>query len=204
MKVVRSRKDVLTIPNLLSFFRVILSMVFLGVFYNPDVENKRAILTLILVVSAISDLLDGKIARRFNMVSELGKILDPVADKITQGVLLICLLSKYDLLKWMFVFFLLKESYMAIAGIKVLERTNRNDGAMWYGKVNTTVFYIVMLLLIFLPDMPTDHCVYRLHGIIACALCEKVPESDKKEQRGTGEERFMNILFRQIWNVSYK
>ena len=107
MKVARSRKDVLTIPNLLSFFRVILAMVFLGVFYNPDVENKRAVLTLILVVSAISDLLDGKIARRFNMVSELGKILDPVADKITQGVLLICLLSKYDLLKWMFVFFLL-------------------------------------------------------------------------------------------------
>lgn len=154
MKVVRSKKDVLTIPNLLSFLRVILAMVFLGVYYNPDVENKRAILTLILAVSAISDLLDGKIARRFNMVSELGKILDPVADKITQGVLLICLLSKYDLLKWMFVFFLLKESYMAIAGIRVLERTNRNDGAMWYGKVNTTVFYIVMLLLIFLPDMP--------------------------------------------------
>ena len=195
MKVVRSRKDVLTIPNLLSFFRVILSMVFLGVFYNPDVENKRAILTLILVLSAISDLLDGKIARRFNMVSELGKILDPVADKITQGVLLICLLSKYDLLKWMFVFFLLKESYMAIAGIKVLERTNRNDGAMWYGKVNTTVFYIVMLLLIFLPDMPTaaaNTLIIVCIGFMALSLVlyvrryQSLIKKSKEEQEKSG------------------
>lgn len=195
MKVARSRKDVLTIPNLLSFFRVILAMVFLGVFYNPDVENKRAILTLILVVSAISDLLDGKIARRFNMVSELGKILDPVADKITQGVLLICLLSKYDLLKWMFVFFLLKESYMAIAGIKVLERTNRNDGAMWYGKVNTTVFYIVMLLLIFLPDMPTaaaNTLIIVCIGFMALSLVlyvrryQSLIKKSKEEQEKSG------------------
>ena len=170
-------------------------MVFLGVFYNPDVENKRAVLTLILVVSAISDLLDGKIARRFNMVSELGKILDPVADKITQGVLLICLLSKYDLLKWMFVFFLLKESYMAIAGIKVLERTNRNDGAMWYGKVNTTVFYIVMLLLIFLPDMPTaaaNTLIIVCIGFMALSLVlyvrryQSLIKKSKEEQEKSG------------------
>lgn len=154
MKIIRSKKDVLTIPNLLSFFRLILAVVFLGVFYSPGVENKRGLLALILVISGITDLLDGKIARRFNMVSELGKILDPAADKVTQGVLLICLLSKYEFLKWVFVLFLLKESYMAIAGIKVLEQTNRNDGAMWYGKVSTTVFYAVMLLLVFFPEMP--------------------------------------------------
>ena len=179
----------------LAAWLVILAMVFLGVFYNPDVENKRAVLTLILVVSAISDLLDGKIARRFNMVSELGKILDPVADKITQGVLLICLLSKYDLLKWMFVFFLLKETYMAIAGIKVLERTNRNDGAMWYGKVNTTVFYIVMLLLIFLPDMPTaaaNTLIIVCIGFMALSLVlyvrryQSLIKKSKEEQEKSG------------------
>lgn len=153
MKVVH-RKDILTIPNLLSFFRVILAIAFLGVFYDPAVENKREVLALILIVSGLTDLLDGKIARRFHMVSEFGKILDPAADKITQGVLLICLLSKYEALKWAFVLFLLKESYMAIGGIRVLERTNRNDGAMWYGKVNTTVFYVVLFLLILFPDMP--------------------------------------------------
>ena len=138
MKLVNSKKDVLTIPNALSLFRFILAGVFLWMYYAAEIENKRYWLTGVLLLSAVTDFLDGKIARRWNMVSEIGKILDPIADKLTQCVLIVCLLS--DL--------------VAAAGYKVLEKTEHNDGAMWYGKVNTAVFYAVMVILILIPGIP--------------------------------------------------
>ncbi len=73
-------KGSLTVPNLLSVIRIILVPVFAVLFYKDYLG--WAVLALFL--SALSDFLDGKIARRFNQVSELGKVLDPVADKITQ------------------------------------------------------------------------------------------------------------------------
>ena len=84
MKLVNSKKDVLTIQNALSLFRFIRAGVFLWMYYAAEIENKRCWLTGVLLLSAVTDLLDGKIARRWNMVSEIGKILDPIADKLTQ------------------------------------------------------------------------------------------------------------------------
>lgn len=153
MKIINGKKDIMTIPNLLSLIRLILAALFLWVFYFSDISAKRESLIGILVLSALTDYLDGKIARKFHMVSELGKILDPIADKITQGVLLICLLSEYKLLTLLLILFVIKESYMAFEGIRVIKRTDLNEGAMWYGKVNTAVFYLVMFLLIFVPGI---------------------------------------------------
>lgn len=156
MKIMNSKKDIFTIPNILSVFRIVLAGMLLWIFYNPAIKEKRYFLTFILVISALTDFLDGKIARKFHMVSEIGKLLDPIADKITQGVLIICLLSEYAALKPVFFLFIIKESYMALAGLKVISTTNQNEGAMWYGKVNTAVFYAVMLLLIFLPNLSRE------------------------------------------------
>ena len=142
MKLVNSKKDIFTIPNALSLFRFILAGVFLWMYYASEIENKRYWLTGVLLLSAVTDFLDGKIARRWNMVSEIGKILDPIADKLTQCVLIV------------FALFLVKEILVAAAGYKVLEKTEHNDGAMWYGKVNTAVFYAVMVILIFIPWIP--------------------------------------------------
>ena len=156
MKVIKSKKDIFTIPNMLSLFRLVLAVLMLQLFYATGIEDKRVRMTVLVLLSAVTDFLDGKIARKFHMVSELGKILDPVADKVTQGVLIICLLTKYKALEFVLPLFLVKEGYMAIAGARVLEKTNKNEGAMWYGKINTVVFYIVMFLLIFIPDMPKE------------------------------------------------
>ena len=89
------KKTIFTIPNILSSFRVILAFVFLTIFYQSDLDNKERYSIAIILISALTDFLDGKIARKFNMVSELGKILDPIVDKITQGVLIPCLMKKY-------------------------------------------------------------------------------------------------------------
>ena len=125
------KKNIFTIPNILSSFRVILAFVFLTIFYQSDLDNKERYSTAIILISALTDFLDGKIARKFNMVSELGKILDPIADKITQGVLILCLMKKYPLLRWLFLLFTVKEAFMGIVGAKVLKTTGENKGAMW-------------------------------------------------------------------------
>jgi cardiolipin synthase len=136
-------------------FRLVLAFLFLGIYqkYGGMAEHKE-LLTGILILSGITDFLDGMIARKFHMISEVGKILDPVADKVTQGVLLFCLLSEYKLAKAIFLLFVMKECCMAVLGAKAVMKTRENEGAQWYGKLNTMVFYIVMIVLIFCPDIP--------------------------------------------------
>lgn len=150
------KKHIFTIPNILSAFRIILAFVFLIIFYQSGFSGKKNLLTCIILLSAITDFLDGKIARKFNMVSELGKILDPVADKVTQGILILCLMREYPLLKWLFALFAVKEAFMGIVGAKALKKTAHNDGAMWYGKVCTAIFYLVMFILLLIPDIPVN------------------------------------------------
>lgn len=150
---VETSKKVLTIPNLLSLFRLLLAGLFVWVYRREGLTDGRPWLLAILVVSAVTDMLDGRIARKFHMISDLGKILDPIADKVTQGVLILCLLFEYRLMRPILILFIIKELYMAIAGARVLMKTHRNEGAKWYGKVSTAVTYVVMILLFLIPDL---------------------------------------------------
>ena len=84
------KKEIFTIPNLLSLFR--LCLIPLIVYEYCSVQN-TTLAVLFIALSALTDVLDGKIARRFNMVSDVGKVLDPIADKLTQAALIICLIS---------------------------------------------------------------------------------------------------------------
>jgi cardiolipin synthase len=146
---------IFTIPNLLSIFRLVLALLFGSIWFGYGGRTEsREILTVILIISGITDFLDGFIARKFNMVSELGKLLDPIADKVTQGVLLICFFSEYKLVKYVLLLFLVKECTMAAMGTKTMINTGVNDGARWYGKVSTAVFYIVMVVLFLFPGIP--------------------------------------------------
>lgn len=147
-------KKILTIPNLLSCFRLILAGLFVWVYLKEGLTDGRPWLIAILAISALTDMLDGRIARRFHMISDLGKVLDPIADKVTQGVLILCLPSEYRLMRPILILFIIKELYMAIAGARVLMKTHRNEGAKWYGKLSTAVTYVVMILLFLIPDMP--------------------------------------------------
>jgi cardiolipin synthase len=146
---------ILTIPNLLSIFRLVLAFLFGSIWYRyGGMSEKHDVLMEILILSGVTDFLDGFIARKFNMVSELGKLLDPIADKVTQGVLLLCFFSEYKLVKYVFLLFLVKEGSMAAMGTKTMIKTGVNDGARWYGKLSTAVFYTVMVVLFLLPGIP--------------------------------------------------
>ena len=98
-------------------------------------------------------MIDGKIARHFNMISTLGKILDPIADKATQFTLTLCLSIKYPILRFVLVLFIVKELFQGIAGLVNLRRGKMLPGALLAGKVCTTVLFISLILLVLMPDL---------------------------------------------------
>ena len=145
---------IFTIPNVLSFLRIILAGLFLILYSDTAGLRDNIWAVMVLIVSGITDFLDGKIARRFNMISELGKILDPIADKVTEAVIALCLLAKYRIIIVMLLVFVIKEVFMSVCGVAVIKKTGKNDGAKWYGKVSTFSFYIIMIALLIIPKVP--------------------------------------------------
>ena len=164
-----------TIPNLLSLIRILLIPVFAVLFYNG--EYGWAVLTL--VVSGISDFLDGKIARRFNQVSALGKILDPVADKLTQITLAVLLFISFyraedanlKAFSWVFLVFIVKEFLMVAGGAVMLACGVRPGAAEIYGKVATFAFYAIMILVIaFGPEVGVFRAIFTLPDVLMMIL----------------------------------
>jgi len=146
-------KKIFTIPNIISIARVLLIPVFVWAFMTG-----RDILALVLVVvSGISDKLDGTIARRCNMVSDAGKWLDPMADKFTQVALALILFLRFhasadawmQAFSWVFLGFIGKEVVMLAFALFMLMIGKRPAAAEIWGKAATVVFYVVMGVLLF-------------------------------------------------------
>ena len=147
-----------TIPNWLSYIRIALIPVFAVLFYKGYVGWAM----LVLGLSGLSDFFDGKIARKFNQVSDLGKIIDPVADKLTQITIAIMFYIEFrtsseELIKtfsWVFLIFVIKEFVMVFFGGLMLAMGLRPAAAEIYGKAATMVFYLVMIAIVmFGPDI---------------------------------------------------
>ena len=136
-----------TIPNWLCFLRIALIPVFSVLF----IKDKFLIAAIIMVIAALTDLFDGKIARKFNQVSNLGKILDPIADKLSQMAIVIILLYKFwdiTYFKVLLFMFIAKELLMLTGGALLLSKGLRPSAAEMVGKVATTVFYGFMIMII--------------------------------------------------------
>lgn len=146
------KKDqVLTIPNLLSLLRLALIPLILWQFC---VLHDRRMAAFLVLLSGLTDVADGFIARHFHMVSDLGKILDPVADKLTQGALILCLMSEYRLMRVLIVLFALREAVQLLLGWLTLKLHDQVNSAQWYGKLTTVLLYAVMMVLILFPSIP--------------------------------------------------
>ena len=150
------KKDIVTIPNLLSLVRLILIPVYIVIYLNAREEREYYLAAAILAVSCLTDLIDGKIARQFNMISTLGKILDPLADKATQFSLILCLAFKYPVLWYLIGLFVIKEGFQLIAGGINLKKGIMLKGALITGKICTTVLFITLILMIMIPDLSPD------------------------------------------------
>lgn len=135
-----------TIPNWLCFLRIALIPVFTVMF----IKEQYVAAFITMIIAALTDVFDGKIARKFNMVSNLGKILDPIADKLSQIAIVIILLYKFweGPLKYVLFLFILKEGIMIIGGAILLSKGLRPVAAEIWGKLATVVFYTFMITII--------------------------------------------------------
>lgn len=147
------KKELWTIPNLLSLFRLVLIPIYIVIFIRATKPADYYIAGGILAVSCLTDLVDGKIARHFNMISNVGKILDPLADKATQFALIICLTVKHPILLALVILFVVKESFQLIAGLITLRKGKILAGARLTGKVSTTVLFVSLILMVFFPEL---------------------------------------------------
>ena len=144
----KNKKVLFNIPNCLCFFRILLIPLFLYVYFVADFKNRYIVAAFVLVISGISDFLDGFIARKFNMVTDFGKFIDPVADKLTQFVLAITLLFSYPLVWILLIIIILKDLMLAIVGLYLYDYGLKITGASWWGKIATAYFYIIVIVLI--------------------------------------------------------
>ena len=147
------KKEIYTIPNLLSLFRLVLIPVYVLIYLNAKDAADYYLAAGILAVSCLTDMIDGKIARHFNMISAVGKILDPLADKATQFTLIICLTVKYNFLWYLVILFIIKESFQLIAGGVNLRRGKMLKGALFSGKICTTILFLSLIVLVMMPEL---------------------------------------------------
>lgn len=145
--------EILTIPNLLSLFRILLIPVYILVYLKADSQSDLFLAASILAVSCLTDLIDGKIARHFNMISNVGKILDPLADKLTQFSLIICLVFKYKVLLNLIPLFIVKESFQLIAGGISIKNGKMLKGAQITGKISTTVLFVSLIIMVMMENL---------------------------------------------------
>lgn len=167
MKNLFTKKNILTIPNLLSLLRILMIPVIVWLYIGKKNPNAA---TAVIILSGLTDIADGFIARKFNMVSDFGKILDPIADKLTQGTLIISLSLKYPKMVWLIALFTAKEFIMGLLGYITIRNTDSVNSAKWYGKLSTFILYASMILLILIPDLPKSF-VDALIILCAAILC---------------------------------
>ncbi len=143
----------MSIPNILSIVRLLLIPVFLVVYFLcPDQIWWAA---LILLVSGITDVVDGVIARKFNMVTQLGKVLDPLADKLTQAAVSVALCIKHPALIIFTVIFFIKELLMLAGGCVLVKSGKKIRSSKWFGKLATVVLYAIMITIVVFPNLPS-------------------------------------------------
>lgn len=166
MKRKLTKKDIFTIPNALSLFRILLIPLFVRLYLTPGCSFASV---LVVALSGVTDVADGYIARHFNMISDIGKILDPVADKLTQAAILICLATRYRVIYWVVALLVVKELMQGSLGLAAVRASGEMQMALWYGKMSTSVFYVSMIVLLLFPNIPVN-IAYILIGLCAAAL----------------------------------
>ena len=138
-----TKDQILTIPNILSFFRIILIPII--VYFYCVIQSPFWALMFILL-STLTDMVDGFIARRYDMMTDFGKFIDPVADKATQGAILICLVFRFKLILLPLILMLIKEVILLSSRVYLFKKTEKILGARWHGKLNTTILYIMICM----------------------------------------------------------
>lgn len=155
-----------TVPNALSLVRLALVPVF-ALLYLSELDYWAF---GVLALSGLTDCLDGFIARHYNQISDMGKLLDPLADKLTQVMVVICLATDYREIIPLAVLCFAKELCQGIGGLIMLRRHSEVRGAKWFGKLYTVVFYTIMAALVLWSEQLSAIAAWLPAAMIAVVI----------------------------------
>ena len=145
------KHKIITIPNILSLFRLLLIPVIMWLYL---VKKDPVWTTAILALSGITDIVDGIIARKCHMISDFGKAFDPVADKLTQITMLLCLVSRFQWIMLPLCVMIVKDVTAGVLGVMVIHKTGNVNGAVWHGKATTVSLYSMMIVHLIWFNIP--------------------------------------------------
>ncbi len=169
----KTMKKIFTIPNIISIFRLILIPLFVFFYFKESIENHFFWAIFIIVLSGFSDVVDGFIARKFNMVSDLGKVIDPIADKLTQVVALLCLAIKHTAIIPAFVVLFAKELLTMFVAIHLFASGTKPISSKWWGKLSTVMIFVTMFYTIVM-DIYTVPAFVLYMLIVASVVCMSI------------------------------
>ncbi len=144
----RFKGEFFSIPNILSYVRIVLIPVF-AIFYMQGSYYKAL---TVLILSALTDIIDGKIARHFGMITDFGKIIDPIADKLTQITVFVFVALRYEIVILPLSLLVIKEACMLVCSCILIKRIDKVNSAMWYGKVCTVILYASFMFMLIFPN----------------------------------------------------
>lgn len=154
------KEDWFTIPNILSYVRILMIPLYIYLYLNANSVRDYYTAAGILVLSGITDALDGFIARKTGQITDLGKALDPLADKLTQIAVVGAMSIKNSYILPLLILFVLKEFYLLLNNLILMKKNILMDGAMWFGKLATLIFYLAMFILVVYPDITKAWAIY--------------------------------------------
>lgn len=146
------------IPNLLSIIRILLVFVFVAVFFSGHIYSAL----FVFLLAGATDVVDGWLARRNNWITNIGKILDPFADKLMQCTVLVCLWVKDIIPIWFVIPFFAKELFTLTIGLIVIKRRSVAVVSKWYGKLTVCLFYGTIVLSVIFRDFFAEHTVLSI------------------------------------------
>ncbi len=159
----------MNVPNLLSLFRLALVPVFAVVFFQGG-PNARYFAAGVYALAFFTDILDGWIARRFDQVTRLGRILDPLADKLMTFTVIICITVADIIPLWAVIIFFLKELAMCLGALSMLGKIDDVIPSNWLGKASTGVFFVVCAALVLFPAIPKVWATVMISAALALTV----------------------------------
>jgi CDP-diacylglycerol--glycerol-3-phosphate 3-phosphatidyltransferase len=139
--------DLFLPPNLLAVFRILL-LPFIFLFLAQDTRSGLALAIVLIVIAVISDVLDGHVARRLNQITDLGRVLDPLADKLGLGIFVIFIIIHRGFPIWAAVLLFLKDLLTLFAAVLMAKRKGFVLMSNNWGKLNSWIWAITVVIYI--------------------------------------------------------